>query len=154
MADSPESRLANLGIVLPAPGAPAANYVPTVTTGKLMYISGQVSISQDGAKYVGKVGQDYTVEEGQKAARVCAINLLGVIKAAVGDLDKVGRMVKVTGFVNAVPEFEDAHKVINGASDLLTDVLGERGRHARSAIGVGTLPLGSAVEVEAIAELA
>jgi enamine deaminase RidA (YjgF/YER057c/UK114 family) len=119
-----------------------------------LFISGQVSISRDGGKYIGKLGQDYTVEEGQKAARICAINLLGAMKAAVGDLEKIGRMIKLTGFVNALPEFEDAHKVINGASDLLVEVLGEQGRHSRSAIGVGTLPLGCAVEVEAIAEIA
>jgi enamine deaminase RidA (YjgF/YER057c/UK114 family) len=154
MADTAESRLAALGIALPAPGTPAANYIPTVITGKLLFISGQVSISRDGGKYIGKLGQDYTVEEGQKAARICAINLLGAMKAAVGDLDKIGRMIKLTGFVNALPEFEDAHKVINGASDLLVEVLGEQGRHSRSAIGVGTLPLGCAVEVEAIAEIA
>jgi enamine deaminase RidA (YjgF/YER057c/UK114 family) len=154
MADTVKSRLTALGFTLPTPGAPAANYIPAVTTGQLLYISGQVSISPNGASYIGKLGKDYTIEEGQKAAEICAVNLLGVIKAAVGDFAKVSRMIKLTGFVNAIPEFEDAHKVINGASDLLTEVLGEQGRHSRSAIGVGTLPLGCAVEVEAIAELA
>jgi enamine deaminase RidA (YjgF/YER057c/UK114 family) len=154
MADTDESRLAALGIVLPTPAKPAANYIPTVTTGKLLFISGQVSIGADGVKFIGKLGRDYTIEEGQQAARICAINLLGAMKASVGDLANISRMIKLTGFVNGLPEFEDAHKVINGASDLLTEVLGERGRHSRSAIGVGTLPLGCAVEVEAIAELA
>jgi enamine deaminase RidA (YjgF/YER057c/UK114 family) len=154
MPNDIEARLADLGIELPAPGKPGANYVPYVLTGKLLFVSGQVPLAPDGVKFVGKVGRDYSIEEGQQAARLCAINVLGVLKAAVGDLEKIGRIVKVLGFVNADPEFHDVHKVINGASDLITEVLGdERGKHARSAIGMGTLPLGVAVEVEAIAEI-
>ena len=154
MAGEIEARLKTLGIVLPVPGKPAANYVPFVVTGNLLFVSGQVPTTPDGVKFIGKVGREFSLEEGQAAARICAINVLGVMQAAVGDLERVRRVVKVVGFVNAVPEFADAHKVINGASDFLTDVLGERGKHARSAIGVGSLPLGVAVEVEAIVEIA
>ena len=154
MANEIEARIKQLGIVLPGPAKPAANYVPSVTTqGKLLFVSGQVPMTADGVKFVGKLGREFSIEEGQQAARICAINILGILKAALGDLDRVRRIVKVVGFVNAVPDFVDAHKVVNGASDLLTEVLGERGKHARSAIGMGTLPLGVAVEVEAIAEV-
>jgi enamine deaminase RidA (YjgF/YER057c/UK114 family) len=152
MAETPESRLKALGIELHALPAPAANYVPSVRIGNLLFISGQVS-GIPGTTIKGKLGQNMTVEEGQKAARVCAISILAALKHAVGDLGKVRRMVKLTGFVNCTPDFEDAHKVINGCSDLLTDVLGEKGKHARSAIGMASLPLGFAVEVEAIAEV-
>jgi enamine deaminase RidA (YjgF/YER057c/UK114 family) len=153
MASEIAARLKALGIELPAPGKPAANYVSTVTTGKLLFVSGQVPRAPDGVKFVGKVGREFSIEEGQQAARLCAINILGAMQAAVGDLEKIARVVKVVGFVNAAPDFTDVHIVVNGASDLITDVLGERGRHARSAIGMGTLPLGVAVEVEAIAEI-
>lgn len=154
MADDIEARLATLGIDLPTPGTPTANYVPTVRTGNLLFVSGQVPLAPDGVKFVGKVGRDFSIEEGQQAARLCAINVLGALKADLGDLGRVSRVVKVVGFVNADPDFPDVHKVINGASDLITDVLGARGKHARSAIGMGTLPLGVAVEVEAIVEVA
>ncbi len=155
MASEIEARLAALGIDLPMPGKPAANYVPFVVSGKQVFVSGQVPMAPDGVKFVGKLGREFSVEEGQQAARLCAINILGVLKAAMGDLEKVKRIVKVVGFVNAVPDFTEPHKVINGASDLITDVLGDQvGKHARSAIGMGTLPLGVAVEVEAIAEIA
>ena len=154
MASEIEARLAALGIELPTPGKPGANYVPFVITGKLVFVSGQVPLAPDGVKFVGKVGREYSIEEGQQAARLCAINILGMLKAAAGDLDRIARIVKVVGFVNATPEFTDVHKVINGASDLITEVLGDNvGKHARSAIGMGTLPLGVAVEVEAIAEM-
>lgn len=155
MASEIEARLAALGIDLPTPGKPAANYVPFVISGKQVFVSGQVPTAPDGVKFVGKLGREFSVEEGQQAARLCAVNILGVLKAALGDLERVTRIVKVVGFVNAVPDFTEPHKVINGASDLITDVLGDqRGKHARSAIGMGTLPLGVAVEVEAIAEIA
>jgi len=155
MASEIEARLAALGIDLPTPGKPAANYVPFVISGKQVFVSGQVPMAPDGVKFVGKLGREFSVEEGQQAARLCAINILGVLKAALGDLERVTRIVKLVGFVNAVPDFTEPHKVINGASDLITDVLGDqRGKHARSAIGMGTLPLGVAVEVEAIAEIA
>ena len=152
MADTPESRLKALGIVLAGPGTPAANYVPSVRSGHLVFISGQVSNSVD-KRYTGKVGAELTIEEGQDAARLCGISLLGVLKAQIGEFDKLVRFVKLTGFVNCTPEFEDVHKVINGCSDLLTDVLGIRGKHARSAVGMQSLPLGFSVEVEAICEV-
>ncbi|MCP4386610.1 MAG: RidA family protein [Hyphomicrobiales bacterium] len=155
MASDIAARLAALNIDLPAPGKPAANYVPFVITGKHLYVSGQVPITKDGIQFVGKLGREFSIEEGQQAARICAINVLGVIQTALGGFDSLSRMVKLVGFVNAEPDFVDAHKVINGASDLVTEVLGDaRGKHARSAIGMGTLPLGVAVEVEAIAEIA
>lgn len=147
-----EERLKMLGIELPPTPKPAANYIPSVISGKLVFVSGQVPITPDGLKFVGKVGREFTVEEGQQAARICAINILANLNGTLGGLDKVGRMVKLTGFVNAVPDFKEPQVVVNGASDLIVEVLGERGRHARSAIGVGTLPRGVAVEVEAIAE--
>ncbi|KAB2876590.1 MAG: RidA family protein [Bauldia sp.] len=153
MANDIAARLKSLGLELPAPAKPAANYVPTVITGKLLFVSGQVPTAADGVKFVGKVGRDYSLEEGQQAARLCAINVLGAVQAALGDLERVARVVKVVGFVNADPDFTDVHKVVNGASDLITEVLGERGKHARSAIGMGTLPLGVAVEIEAIVEI-
>ncbi len=124
-------------------------------TGKLLFVAGQVPLAPDGVKFIGKVGREYSLEEGQQAARLCAINVLGVMKAAVGDLERIRKVVKVVGFVNAVPDFAEVHKVVNGGSDVITGVLGdERGKHARSAVGMGTLPLGVAVEIEAIAEIA
>jgi enamine deaminase RidA (YjgF/YER057c/UK114 family) len=152
MAETAESRLKALGIVLHDLPAPAANYIPSVRVGSLLFVSGQVS-GAPGTTIKGKLGQNMNVEQGQQAARICAINLLANFKAALGDLGKVKRIVKLTGFVNCTGDFEDVHKVMNGCSDLLTDVLGERGKHARSAIGMASLPLGFAVEVEAIAEV-
>jgi enamine deaminase RidA (YjgF/YER057c/UK114 family) len=154
MTNEIDSRLQALGIELPAPPPPAANYVPTVTSGKLVFVSGQVPMTKDGVKFVGKLGREFSVAEGQQAARICAINVLGALKAALGDLGRVARVVKVVGFVNAVPDFTEPHKVVNGASDLITEILGDRvGKHARSAVGMGTLPLGVAVEIEAIVEI-
>jgi len=153
MADAAEAKLSSLGIELPPIPAPAANYVPSVKTGSLLFISGQVSMNA-GAKFTGKLGLDVDVETGQKAARVCAINLLANMKAALGSLDRVARVVKLTGFVNSTLEFSEPHKVVNGCSDLITEVLGERGKHARSAVSVASLPLNAAVEVEAIVEIA
>jgi len=153
MADAAEAKLSSLGIELPPIPAPAANYVPSVKTGSLLFISGQVSMNA-GAKFTGKLGLDVDVETGHKAARVCAINLLANMKAALGSLDRVARVVKLTGFVNSTLEFSEPHKVVNGCSDLITEVLGERGKHARSAVSVASLPLNAAVEVEAIVEIA
>jgi enamine deaminase RidA (YjgF/YER057c/UK114 family) len=133
---------------------PAANYVPFVISGRQIFVSGQIPVTPEGVKYVGKVGREISVEDGQKAAMICAINILAILKSAAGDLDKIGRIVKLVGFVNGAPDFIEPQKIVNGASDFLVAVLGEKGRHARSAIGVGTLPFGVAVEVEAIAELA
>jgi enamine deaminase RidA (YjgF/YER057c/UK114 family) len=154
MASDIEARLKALGIVLPPVPTPQANYVPTVVTGKLIFVSGQVPSTPEGVKYVGKIGREFSIEEGRQAARICAVNILANLKAGLGDLEKLARIVKLTGFVNAVADFNEPHKVVNGASDLLTEVLGERGKHSRSAIGVATLPLGVAVEVEAIGEIA
>jgi enamine deaminase RidA (YjgF/YER057c/UK114 family) len=154
MPENPETRLKSLGITLPVPPAPQASYVPTVTVGNLLFISGQISFLPGGEEYAGKLGREYGVEEGRKAGRVCGINLLANIKAALGDLGRVKRIVKLTGFVNTMPDFTEPHLCINGCSDLLIEVLGERGKHARSAIGMATLPRGAAVEVEAIVEIA
>ncbi len=153
MAETAESRLKALGIELPAIPPPAANYVPTVRTGNLLFVSGQVS-AIPGKKIFGKLGAGMSIEEGQEAARLCAINVLANLKEGAGGLENIKRIVKVVGFVNCAGDFNDAHKVINGGSDLLTDVLGERGKHARSAVGMASLPLGYAVEIEAIAEIA
>jgi len=150
MTGTVQSRLTALGIALPTPGAPQANYIPTTTSGGLVFVSGQVSIAAGGKRFVGKVGNDLSLDEGREGARIAAINLLAVLQAAIGDLDRINRILKLVGFVNCPPDFTEPHKVVNGASDLLVDVFGDRGRHARSAIGVSTLPLGAAVEVEAI----
>ena len=149
-----EKRLAEIGVTLPPPGAPAGNYVPYVVVGDIAYMSGQVAREAGKMKYVGKVGATLTVEEGAAAARLCAVNLLAQLKAACGgDLDRVERCVRLSGFVNSAPDFAEHPKVINGASDLMVEVFGERGQHARTALGVAALPLDSAVEVEAIFQL-
>ena len=149
-----ENRLSELGITLPEPAAPVANYVAYVVSGNLVFVSGQVTIGPDGIEYQGKVGDDISVDDAVKAARLCAINILSQVKAACGgDLERVRRCVKLGGFVNSVPEFTDHPKVINGASDLMVDVLGDRGKHARFAVGAGSLPLNVAVEVDAVFEI-
>jgi len=150
---SPEDRLAALGLVLPAPAAPVANYVPYVQIGELLIVSGQLSFGADGklaARHTGKLGRDVFHEAGQEAARLCAINLLAQAKAALGNLARIKRCVRLGGFINCAPEFNALAAVMNGASDLVVHVLGEKGRHARSTIGVAELPLDSAVEVEAV----
>ena len=150
-----ESRLKDLGIALPVPPAPVASYVPYVVSGNLVFTSGQVTVAPDGLKYVGVVGKDLTLEDGKAAARLCAINVIAQVKAACGgDLDRVKRVVKLTVFVNAAPGFAQQPEVANGASDLLVEVFGEAGKHARSAVGAGTLPRNVATEVEAIVEIA
>ncbi len=149
-----ESRLTDLGITLPTPAAPVANYLPYTISGNTVFVSGQVTIGPDGLEYQGKIGADLTVDDGVKAARLCAINILAQVKAALdGDLERISQCLKLGGFVNAVPEFTDHPAVINGASDLMVDVLGDRGRHARFAVGAGSLPLNVAVEVDAIFEI-
>jgi enamine deaminase RidA (YjgF/YER057c/UK114 family) len=154
MSGKIEQRLSEMGVAIPTPGEAAGNYLPHVTTGNLVYLSGQVPLENGVRKFAGKVGKDISIEDGQKAARVCAINLLARLKTACGgDLDRVVRCVKVTGFVNAAPDFGDHPKVINGASDFMVQVFGDSGRHARSAVGMGSLPFGVAVEVEAIFEI-
>lgn len=148
-----ESRLTDLGITLPDAPAPAANYVPFVVTGAYAYISGQISQSSAGL-IKGRLGEDMAVEQGAEAARFCAISLLAQLRKAVdGDWSRVVRAVKLVGFVNSTPDFIDQSKVINGASDLMVAVLGEAGRHARSAVSAASLPMGVAVEIEAIFEI-
>lgn len=144
-----EDRLAQLGLTLPAAGAPVANYVPVVLEDGLAVVSGQ--LSRDGDRLVaGRIGEALTVEDGQAAARLCGLAILAQLRAALGgDLDRVRRCVQLTGFVNAAPGFVDHPQVINGASDLMVAVFGEAGRHARAAVGAGSLPLGAAVEVAA-----
>jgi enamine deaminase RidA (YjgF/YER057c/UK114 family) len=155
MAGLVEKKIADMGIVLPVPASPVANYVAFVRTGALLVVSGQLCFDQTGKLLAkGKLGQNVSIEEGQKAARACAINVLAQVKAAVGDLDKVARVVRLGGFINSDPAFVDGPKVMNGASDLLVDVFGDKGRHARSTVGVAVLPLDAAVEVEGLFELA
>ncbi len=153
MSNDIESRLAALGITLPEVSAPVANYVPFVIVGPLVFISGQITMWEGELKFLGKVGADLTLEQGQDAARLCAINLLAQAKAAADGLEHIKRCVKLTGFVNADSGFTDHPKVINGASDLMVDVLGDNGRHARAAVGVNSLPLGVAVEVDGVFEI-
>jgi enamine deaminase RidA (YjgF/YER057c/UK114 family) len=149
-----EKKLADLGIVLPTPAAPIANYVGFVRTGSLLVVSGQICLGADGKLVAkGKLGATVSVEDGQKAARACAINLLAQVKAALGDLDKVVRVVRLGGFINSEPTFVDGPKVMNGASDLMVEVLGDKGRHARSTVGVASLPVDAAVEVEGLFEV-
>ena len=150
MAMSIENRLAELGITLPQPAAPVASYVPTVEAGGMLFISGQVSFGEDGQLIKGRLGDDMDVNAGIAAARRCGINLLAQMKAALGSLDRVERVVKLGAFVTSAADFTDQPKVANGASELMQDVFGEGGRHARSAVGVPALPLGAAVEVDAI----
>lgn len=153
MAGKVDARLAQLGITLPEPQPAWANYVSHVTAGNLVFVSGQ--LSQLGAeKYVGKLGTDLSVEDGYRAARICAINLLSHLKVVCsGDLDRVTRCIEVGGFVNSAPHFHDQPKVLNGASDLLFEVLGEAGRHTRFAVGASALPFNFAVEVKALFEV-
>jgi len=148
-----EDRLNALGVVLPAPIAPVANYVPFVKVGALVHISGQVSVDATGG-IKGTVGTDVDLEQAQRAARLCGINLIAQMKAAAGgDLDRVKRVVKLGGFVQAGPDFFDIPKVLNGCSDLMVEAFGDAGRHARSAVGVYRLPLDFAVEVDAVVEI-
>ena len=144
---TPESRLTDLGITLPEPMAAVANYVPYVITGNQLFISGQVSVGADGL-VKGRLGENMNLEEGQAAARLCALNLIAQCKAAVTDLSRIKRVVKLGGFVNAHPDFVEIPQVINGCSDLMVDVFGDAGRHARSAVSSPVLPLGVAVEVD------
>ena len=149
---SAEQRLKELGIDLGAVSAPVANYVNAVRTGNLLYLSGKGPRPVNGARPKGKLGREYTVEQGYAHARSVGLDLLAVMKSELGSLDRVKRVVKLLGMVNAVPEFEDHPKVINGCSDLLVEVLGEAGKHARSAVGMGSLPMGIPVEIELIVE--
>ena len=150
---SVKDRLEELGITLPEVPAPAGNYVDAVQTGNLMYLSGKGPLPTEGGAGTGKLGKDVTVEQGYADARTVGLIMLAVLQKTLGDLDRVKRVVKLLGMVNAMPEFGDQPKVINGCSDLLVEVFGEKGRHARSAVGMGSLPGGITVEIEAIFEI-
>ena len=150
---SVEAKIKELGLQLPSPATPVANYVPAVRTGNLVFLSGHGPLREDGSLITGKLGRDLTVEEGYEAAKRTAMGLLGSLKGLIGDLDKVRRVVKLLGMVNCDPTFKDHPKVINGASDLLVEVFGDEAKHARSAVGMNGLPFNMAVEIEMIVEV-
>jgi len=154
MSDLLVDALAKLGLTLPAVSVPAGAYTPTVITGNLLFIAGQISRTEE-TSFTGRLGAELSLEQGQEAARLCALNVLAHVAAAVsGDLARVRRCVRIGGFINAVPEFRDHAQVMNGASELMTAVFGERGRHVRTSVGAASLPRGAAVEVEAVFEVA
>ena len=148
-----EKRLDDLEIVLPKVAAPVAAYVPAVKADKIVYTAGQIALVEGDLKYKGRLGEDLSVEDGYKAAGICALNALAAVKSVADSLDNVERILRITGYVNSSPDFTDQPKVVNGASELVQKIFGEAGRHARSAVGVNTLPLGACVEVEIIALL-
>ena len=152
-SQNPEAKLKEKGIVLPTPQKPVANYVNAVRVGNLLFLAGKGPTKPDGSNITGKVGKDLTIEQGYEAARLTAINHLAVLKAELGDLSKVKRIVKVLGMVNCTEDFKDQPKVINGYSDLMVEIFGDKGKHARSAVGMYALPLGIAVEVEVVVEV-
>jgi enamine deaminase RidA (YjgF/YER057c/UK114 family) len=154
MSGTIEARLSELGIELPQASAPVANYVPYTISGKIVILSGQITVWNGERRFVGKLGREIGIPEGQQAARLCALNLLAHLRVACGgDLDRVRRVLRLGGFVNCTPDFTDMPQVVNGASDLMVEVFGDNGRHARAAVGVNSLPAGVAVEVEAMFEL-
>ncbi len=154
MAGNIDRRLDELGITLPKAANPVANYVPFVVTENLVFVSGQGAVGPKGLEYLGRIGDGLTVDDGQKSARMCALNLIAQLKEACGgDLDRVRRCVRLGGFVNCADDFTDQPKVINGASDLMVAVFGDAGRHARTAVGVNVLPLGLSVEVDGVFEI-
>ena len=153
-AQSAEQKLVQLGITLAQASKPIANYVKAVRSGNLIFLAGHGPIKADGSYMIGKVGKDVDAEEGIKAARLTAIALLGTLKNEIGSLDKVKRIVKVTGWINCVDDFVDQPKVMNGCSDLLVEIFGDKGRHARSSLGTNALPLNTTVEIEMIVEIA
>lgn len=154
MGETIEKRLSDLGVTLPAAAAPAANYVPFMRTGNLVFTAGQLPLKDGKLQVTGLLGRDLDTAVGKEAAKLCAINVLAQAKAAIGDLEKIRRLVKITVFVASAPDFTEQHLVANGASDFLVEVLGEPGKHARAAVGTASLPLNAAVEVEAIIEVA
>ena len=154
MAGTAEKKIADLGIELPSPAKPIANYVACVRTGNVLVVSGQLCFGAEGKlEAKGQLGGGVSIEDGQKAARACAVNLLAQVKAEIGELDKVVRVVRLGGFINSTPGFNDGPKVMNGASDLMVEVFGDKGRHARSTVGVSALPADAAVEVEGMFEV-
>ena len=152
-AQTPEEKLKEKGITLTTPSAPVANYVNAVRVGNLLYLAGKGPTKPDGTHTTGKVGKDLTLEQGYEAAKLCAINHISVLKAELGDLKRVRRIVKVLGMVNCTDDFKDQPKVINGYSDLMVAIFGDKGKHARSAVGMNSLPMDIAVEVEVIVEI-
>ena len=148
-----EERLRQMGLELPEPPTPVAAYVPAMRTGNLVYVSGQIPRVRGEVQFRGHLGSDLTIEDGRAAARLCALNALAAVKKEIGDLDRVSRIVKVTGFVSSAAGFNEQPKVVDGASVFLNELLGEKGRHSRSAVGVNELPLGVAVELEMIVEV-
>ena len=151
MTDTINARLARMGIVLPVAAAPAANYAPFQLQDGTLYVSGQLPLLEGKVARTGKLGMDVSLEEGREAARLCAVNVLAQASAALaGDLERIRQVLRITGFVASSPDFTEQHLVVNGASDLLAEALGERGRHARAAVGVASLPLDAAVEIDAI----
>jgi enamine deaminase RidA (YjgF/YER057c/UK114 family) len=153
MSETIENRLAALGVALPPSAAPAGSYVPFMRSGDLLFTAGQLPLKDGKMQFTGLAGRDLDVEAGREAAKLCAINVLGQVKAALGDLERIRRLVKITVFVASTPGFTEQHLVANGASDFLAAALGERGRHVRVAVGTASLPLNAAVEVEAIVEV-
>ena len=154
MAGAVEARLKELGITLKEPAKPIANYVPYVRTGNLLTVSGQICLDGEGKLVAtGQLGAGVSIEDGQRAARACAVSLINQVKAAIGDLDRVKQVVRLGGFINSAPDFLDGPKVLNGASDLMVAVFGDKGRHARTTVGVASLPADAAVEVEGIFEV-
>lgn len=151
---SAEARLSELGIVLPEAAAPAANYIPFVVTGSMLFTSGQLPLNGGKLSATGLLGRELDVAAGREAAKWCAVNILAQAKAALGDLERIGRIVKISVFVASTPDFTEQHLVANGASDFLVEVLGDKGRHARSAVGMASLPLDAPVEIEAVIEIA
>ena len=149
----PEAKLQELGLVLSSPSAPVANYVNAVRSGNLIFMAGKGPRMENGENITGKLGVDLTIDQGYEAARLTGVNQLSVLKAELGNLNKVKRIVKVKGMVNAIPDFKDHPKVINGFSDLMVEVFGERGKHARAAVGMGSLPSNIAVEIEMVVEV-
>ncbi len=154
MGETIEKRLTDLGVTLPAAAAPAANYLPFARSGNLLFTAGQLPLKDGKLQAAGLLGRDVDTATGQEAAKLCAINVLAQAKAALGDLEKIVRVVKITVFVASAPDFTEQHLVANGASDFLAAALGERGKHARAAVGTASLPLNAAVEIEAVIEVA
>src|SRR5688572_21736413 len=154
MGETIEKRLSDLGVTLPSAAAPAANYLPFVRSGNLLFAAGQLPLKDGKLQAAGLVGRDLDIAAGREGAKLCAINILAQAKAALGDLEKIVRVVKITVFVASTPDFTEQHLVANGASDFLAAALGERGKHARAAVGMASLPLNAAVEIEAVIEVA
>ncbi len=153
MSDTIESRLKDRGITLPVAAAPAANYLPFTISGNTLYLSGQLPMENGKVAVTGLVGRDVDVAAAQRAAELCAINILAQARAALGDLGRIRRILKLNGFVASMPDFTEQHLVINGASNLIADILGDAGKHARAAVGMAALPLNASVEIDAIIEI-